>query len=102
MSWQNILKATYEAKLMLFDFFNVPIKELDKLNIPVGLVQQMFAESNLEAITEQQFNMLMQLSDEGKYQELLDRLKEMLDIHAKSNKLKYQREYGRKQREESE
>ena len=99
MSWEDILKVSvlkYEAKVMLHDIFNVPLEELDKINIPHNLTQQMFAESNLEAIDEQQFNTLMQLSDEGKYQELLDTLKEMLDIHAKSATLEWQREYGKR------
>ena len=83
MSWFNVLKTptrlNTEVRFMLNTIFNIPPEILPTLNIPSNLVQRMRLERNLEAINEQQFDRLLQLSREGKYQELLDTLVVLLD-----------------------
>jgi len=93
MNWFTVLKwtddATSEGKLMLTEIFNVPLEELRKLNIPIRLTQRLYHESNLEAIDEENFTLLMKLSEQGRYQELVDALYNILDrhvIHRRRNK----------------
>ena len=85
MSWLNVLKTptriNTEVEFMLNTIFNIPPEILPTLNIPNNLVQRMRLERNLEAINEQQFDRLLQLAREGKYQELVDTLVVLLDAN---------------------
>ena len=92
MSWFNVLKTprktsgriNTEVEFMLNTIFNIPPEILPTLNIPNNLVKVMRLERNLEAINEQQFDRLLQLGREGKYQELLDTLVVLLDATKRS------------------
>ena len=85
MSWFDIFKKRSpaekftEAKFMLLEVFNVPIDELDNLNIPPSLTHRLRKDSNLETIDEDKFTVLMMLSEKGRYQDIVDTLSKFLD-----------------------
>tara|TARA_R100000773_G_C4126881_1_gene59585 strand:+ start:49 stop:483 length:435 start_codon:yes stop_codon:yes gene_type:complete len=97
MSWLNVLKTptriNTEVEFMLNTIFNIPPEILPTLNIPNNLVQRMRLERNLEAINEQQFDRLLQLAREGKYQELLDTLVVLLDATKPQGRTPEQKKY---------
>jgi len=107
MGWFTVLKKVEkhkftEAELMLFNIFNVPLEISPTLNIPRSLVQRMRLKGNLETINEQEFNKLMQLSDEGKYQELVDTLIVLLDTAARHRNREQKVEFAREHRKTPE
>ena len=93
MSWFTVLKIKSEVEFMLSDIFNIPLEILPTLNIPNNLVKVMRLERNLEAINEQQFDRLLQLAREGKYQELLDTLVVLLDATKPKERTPEQKKY---------
>lgn len=109
MSWFGIFKRRKspaeefsEVKLMLTEFFNIPLDELDNINIPPNLVQSMWLDSNLETIDEDKFTLLMMLSEKGRYQNVVDTLSHFLSSAQKERKRIYdinrKREEGAKNR----
>ena len=98
MSWADILlkedrKYWTEIKLWLHEIFNVPLEELDKLNYPHDLVRRLRLKSNLEVIDEDKFTLLMMLSEQGRYQTLLDVLDNMLKTASKERGKETRRVY---------
>jgi len=105
MNWFDVFKKRKspaekftEVKFMLTEFFNVPIDELDNLNIPPNLVQSMWLDSNLETIDEDKFTLLMMLSEKGEYQNLVDTLSHFLRSAQKEKLRIYSMERKREQR----
>ena len=82
-----------EIKLWLNKIFNVPLEELDKLNYPNQLVRRLRKKSNLEVIDEGKFTLLMGLSEQGRYQELLDVLDNMLQTASQERRKETKRVY---------
>ena len=83
--------APFSQKYTVIDvclnkIFNVPLEELDKLNYPSQLVKRLRQKSNLEVIDEGKFTLLMELSEQGRYQELLDVLDNMLKTASQERK----------------
>tara|TARA_Y100000361_G_C10974114_1_gene245524 strand:- start:216 stop:527 length:312 start_codon:yes stop_codon:yes gene_type:complete len=102
MTWFDIFKQKKspaerysEVKLMLNSFFDVPLYELDNLNIPPNLTQRMWLDSNLETIDEDKFTLLMMLSEKGRYQNLVDTLSHFLSSAAKE-RIKTRKKRGNK------
>lgn len=82
-----------EIQLWLHKIFNVPLGELDKLNYPHDLVKRLRQKSNLEVIDEGKFTLLMELSEQGRYQELLDVLDNMLKTASQERRKTYHKLY---------
>ena len=93
MTWENIIKRKKEyseAQRMLTEFFNIPLSELNNLNIPPNLTAVLRLDSNLETIDEDKFTLLMMLSEEGRYQEVVDVLSNFLSAARAERRKIYQ------------
>lgn len=100
--WFDIIKVTSEGRLFLFEVFNIPFDA--DITIPPNLLQSFLKASNENVITEQKFSSLLALSNQGKYQEVVDSLAEMLTdarkervrAHRQTPEFKeYIKEYGK-------
>lgn len=108
MSWKNILnkndkplpkwseiypkrKTGTGGSIMFFTtVFNIPVHDLNLLNISKSL-GQMIGTGALDKITSDQFEVLMRLSEKGKYQQLVDKLEKYLAKHRVRDNPPYKR-----------
>ena len=91
--WFDIIK-TNKTRHFLWEVFNIPY-EAD-ITIPHNLLTTFQAVSNENLITEQKFNSLLELSNQGKYQEVVDSLDKMLRGARKGRIKEQQRKYKQK------
>ena len=91
--WFDIVK-TNKTRHFLFEVFNIPF-DVD-ITPPQNLLQSFQAASNENLITEQKFNSLLELSNQGKYQEVVDSLDKMLKDARKARIKEKQRKYKQK------
>ena len=91
--WFDIVK-TNKTRHFLLEVFNIPY-EAD-ITFPQNLLQSFSAASNENLITEQKFNSLLELSNQGKYQEVVDSLDKMLKDARKARIKEQQRKYKQK------
>ena len=96
--WFDIVK-TNKTRHFLLEVFNIPY-EAD-ITFPQNLLQSFSAASNENLITEQKFNSLLELSNQGKYQEVVDSLDKMLKDAQKQRVVEYRQspEFKQRQRE---
>jgi hypothetical protein len=96
--WFDIVK-TNKTRHFLFEVFNIPFDA--DITIPPNLLQSFVKASNENVITEQKFSSLLALSNQGKYQEVVDSLAEMLTDAQKQRIREYRQspEYKEKTRE---
>jgi|2_EtaG_2_1085320.scaffolds.fasta_scaffold147433_1 hypothetical protein len=84
--WFDIVK-TNKTRHFLLEVFNIPYDA--DITFPQNLLISFQAVSNENLITEQKFNSLLELSNQGKYQEVVDSLDKMLKDAQKQTRRKY-------------
>jgi len=84
--WFDIVK-TNKTRHFLLEVFNIPYDA--DITFPQNLLISFQAVSNENLITEQKFNSLLELSNQGKYQEVVDSLDKMLKDAIKARKREY-------------
>jgi len=94
--WFDIVK-TNKTRHFLLEVFNIPYDA--DITFPQNLLISFQAVSNENLITEQKFNSLLELSNQGKYQEVVDSLDKMLKDAQKQTRRKYRQTPEYKERE---
>ena len=95
MNWQNILKSKTnpDFQKFLIEIFGIPRAVARKLSPSKSLTSSLGYGKLTEAITENEFEELINLAEAEQYENLLERLEEINSNYAVSQRKKFQRTY---------